>query len=111
VNCTFGNIRGWRSVNGTVEVKDLRYFVAVYETLNFSRAASRLRTVQSNVSARIRMLEEQLRVALFERTPRSVVPTRRGRALYRPARRIIAAISALERNARGNHKRARPSRG
>ena len=94
-----------------MEVKDLRYFVAVYETLNFSRAASRLRTVQSNVSARIRMLEEQLRVALFERTPRSVVPTRRGRALYRPARRIIAAISTLERNVRRNHRRTRQSRG
>ena len=89
-----------------MEVKDLRYFVAVYETLNFSRAASRLRTVQSNVSARIRMLEEHLRVALFERTPRSVLPTRRARALYRPALRIIAAIGSLERKARRSSKRA-----
>ena len=94
-----------------MEVKDLRYFVAVYETLNFSRAASRLQTVQSNVSARIRMLEEQLRVALFERTPRAVRPTRRGRALYRPALRIIAAINALEHSARRGSKRARQGSG
>ena len=93
--------------NTGMEVKDLRNFVAVYETLNFSRAASRLQTVQSNVSARIRMLEKQLSTALFERTPRSVVPTRRGRALYRPAVRIIAAINALERSTRRGSRRTR----
>ena len=87
-----------------MDVKDLRYFVAVYDTLSFSRAAKRLHTVQSHVSSRIRALGKHLRTALFERFP-VVIPTRRARSLYGPAQRIIAAMSALERNARRYRKR------
>jgi len=89
-----------------MDVKDLRYFVAVYDALSFSRAAKRLHTVQSHVSSRIRALEKHLRAALFERFP-AVTPTPRARALCRQARRIIAAMGAFERNARRRGKRRR----
>jgi len=87
-----------------MDIKDLRYFVAVYDTLNFSRAAIRLHTVQSHVSSRIRALEKYLRIALFERFP-VVSATPSARLLYRQARRIIAAMETLERTARRRAKR------
>jgi DNA-binding transcriptional LysR family regulator len=88
-----------------MDVKDLRCFVALYETLNFSRAAARLRIVQSNVSARIRRLEKHLGAKLFYRQPRTSIPSGRARTLYKSAVKIIAALDRLERGARRNRKR------
>ena len=50
-----------------MDLRDLRYFIAVYEAAGFSRASRALGTVQSNVSARIRNLEDSLGVELFRR--------------------------------------------
>ena len=75
-----------------MEVKDLRYFIAVYEAKNFVQAGAQLHTVQSNVSAHIRKLEEFLGVALFERHRRGAVPTEKGERLYRYAKRVIALV-------------------
>jgi hypothetical protein len=90
-----------------MDVKDLLYFVTAYEARSFSRAAARLDTVQSNVSARISALEKHLRVRLFERLPQAVQPTAKARELYRSARRIIAAIAKLERQARRGGRKAK----
>ena len=89
-----------------MDVKDLKYFVAAYDARSFSGAASRLDTVQSNVSARIRALEKHLHVRLFERLPQAVDPTLKAREFYRPARRIIAALDRFERRARGGGRSA-----
>jgi len=75
-----------------MDIKDLRYFVAVYEEGGFARAGELLQTVQSNVSARIRRLELFLDVQLFERHRRGVVVTERGEKLYRHAKRVIALL-------------------
>ena len=75
-----------------MDIKDLRYFVAVYEEGGFARAGVLLQTVQSNVSARIRRLELLLDVQLFERHRRGVVVTERGEKLYRHAKRVIALL-------------------
>lgn len=75
-----------------MDVKDLRYFVAVYEEGGFARAGILLETVQSNVSARIRRLESALGVQLFERHRRGVVATEKGEKLYRHAKRVIALL-------------------
>jgi DNA-binding transcriptional LysR family regulator len=75
-----------------MDVKDLRYFVAVYEEGGFARAGVLLETVQSNVSARIRRLEVTLGVQLFERHRRGVVVTDKGEKLYRHAKRVIALL-------------------
>src|SRR5436305_641748 len=69
-----------------MDVKDLKYFVAVYEAKGFLRAASALGTVQSNVSTRIRSLEKFVGVPLFERRYRGIVPTEKGEKLYAHAK-------------------------
>ena len=80
-----------------MDVKDLRYFVAVYEAEGFSRASRELGTVQSNVSARIRNLEGTLGVPLFERRYRRVAPTAGGDKLYRHAKKVISSLADAER--------------
>jgi DNA-binding transcriptional LysR family regulator len=64
-----------------MESANLRVFEAVARLGGMNKAASELNTVQSNVTARIRMLEDELGVALFERHSRGVVLTPAGRRL------------------------------
>lgn len=79
-----------------LDLKDLRCFVSVYERRGFARAAVELSTVQSNISTRIRKLEEEIGALLFERLHRSIRPTPKGEILYRYATRVFAEISELE---------------
>jgi general secretion pathway protein G len=83
-----------------MDVKDLRYFVAVYEAEGFSRASRELGTVQSNVSARIRNLEGKLGVPLFERRYRRVAPTAGADKLYRHAKKVISSLNDVQRAVR-----------
>lgn len=74
-----------------VNVRDLRYFVAVAEELSFTRAATdRLFVSQPALSKQIRRLEASLRTALFQRDQRAVTLTAAGSALLPRARQIIA---------------------
>jgi DNA-binding transcriptional LysR family regulator len=73
-----------------MDLKDLKFFVAVYEAKGFSKASEFLGTVQSNVSARILNLEGALGGPLFERRWRRVVPTDKGVKLYEHAKDILA---------------------
>jgi DNA-binding transcriptional LysR family regulator len=86
-----------------MELRHLRYFVAVAEELHFRRAAERLHVAQPAVSEQVRKLEEELGVKLFDRTQRSVSITDAGAALLDEARRVLhqaeIAITAA-RNAR-----------
>ena len=83
-----------------MEIKDLRYFVAVYEEKGFSRAAGALGTVQSNVSMRIAALESSLGVTLFERRHRGIAPTAAGEMLYCQAKQLLAEVEKTERMVR-----------
>jgi DNA-binding transcriptional LysR family regulator len=73
-----------------VELRHLRYFIAVAEELNFSRAAQRMHMAQPPLSAAIRQLERDLGVDLFVRTTREVRLTDAGRAFLTGARRTLA---------------------
>ena len=73
-----------------VELRHLRYFIAVAEELNFSRAAQRMHMAQPPLSAAIRKLERDLSVDLFVRTTREVRLTDAGRAFLVGARRTLA---------------------
>jgi LysR family transcriptional regulator, benzoate and cis,cis-muconate-responsive activator of ben and cat genes len=73
------------------DLRLLRYFVAVAEELNFTRAAARLHMAQQPLSAAIRRLEGDLGVELFHRTTRQVELSHAGRALLEPARAALRA--------------------
>ncbi|WP_194914062.1 LysR family transcriptional regulator [Catenulispora rubra] len=82
-----------------LETRQLRYFVAVAEELNFGRAAERLGMAQPPLSRAIRELERQLGVALLERTTRRVELTPSGEVLLQDARTALDAVSAAGRRA------------
>ncbi|WIM92983.1 LysR family transcriptional regulator [Actinoplanes oblitus] len=75
-----------------MEQRQLQYFVAVAEELNFTRAAQRTHAVQSTVSASVRALERHLGTPLFERSTSKVTLTDAGKALLPEARRALDAL-------------------
>jgi DNA-binding transcriptional LysR family regulator len=77
-----------------MDSRQLEYFVAVAEELSFTRAARRLFTVQSTVSAAVRALETDLKTTLFDRSTRRVELSPAGQALLPEAK---AALEALDR--------------
>jgi DNA-binding transcriptional LysR family regulator len=86
-----------------MELRQLKYFVAVAEELHFRRAAERLYVAQPAVSEQIRKLEAELGVRLFDRTNRRVAITEAGAILLEEGRRVLAQVDAAQlatRNAR-----------
>lgn len=82
--------------NGSVELRQFEYFLAVADTLSFTRAAKRLHVVQSGVSATIKALERELGAELFVRGPAGVTLTAAGRELEPHARATIDAARAAK---------------
>jgi DNA-binding transcriptional LysR family regulator len=75
-----------------MELRHLKYFVAVAEELHFSRAAERLHVAQPAVSEQVRKLEKELGVTLLNRTKGKVSLTEPGAALLAEARRVLQQV-------------------
>jgi DNA-binding transcriptional LysR family regulator len=83
-----------------VEVRELRYFIAVAEELNFTRAAQRLGMAQPPLSAAIGKLERKLGVRLLDRTSRRVTLTPAGAMLLAEGRTAVENLGAVVQRAR-----------
>lgn len=91
-----------------MELRHLRYFVAVAEERNFTRAAERLHMAQPPLSRQIQQLEEALSVRLFERNTRPLKLTETGKFFYSHAVQLLSQTADLESMTRrvGNIERS-----
>ena len=83
----------WAPIN----LRDLRYFIALADSRHFGRAAAASFVSQPTLSGQIKKLEAELGVALFERTKKSVTLTEAGKVLLPHARRTVEEADALTR--------------
>ena len=75
-----------------MDVRDLQVFLSVSKHLNYTRAGEELNLSQPSVSVRIRQLETQLSVKLFEQLGKKVALTDAGQLLVPYARRVLTAV-------------------
>jgi DNA-binding transcriptional LysR family regulator len=86
-------------VPSDLDLRKVRYFLVLAETLNYSRAAQQLHIAQPVLSRQIRALEDDLKVRLFDRDKRRVELTAAGESLRVDAGALIAAADAARRRA------------
>ena len=93
-----------------MEVRQLQIFRVLAEELNFTRTAERVHTVQSNVTAQIKALEDELGVPLFDRLGRRVTLTDAGRSFLPFAGQALAAMDQGQRAVQSNAEPSGPLR-
>lgn len=86
-----------------MNLRDLKYLVAVADSCHFGQAAERCFVSQPTLSGQIKKLEEELGVILFERTKRSVKTTPLGDAIVAQAKQVLEQADALRQLAESHH--------
>ena len=84
---------------GPMDLRQLKYFVTVFECGNMSRAAEEIPISQPALTRSVRMLEDELGVALFERHARGAAPTAAGERFYHHAKSILAECARAREDA------------
>ena len=79
-----------------MNIRDLKYLIAVAETRHFGKAAERCFVSQPTLSGQIKKLEDELGVVLFERTNRSVEITPIGDEILQHAHRIMEQVDSIQ---------------
>src|SRR5260370_37854180 len=91
-----------------MELRHLRYFLAVAEALNFTKAAELLRVAQPALSRRVQDLEEEIGVDLLKRGPRGVILTAEGKPFLEKLRHLLKladeSVDQLRALARGAYR-------
>lgn len=87
---------------GRMDIRQMRYFVAIVEQGSFSRAAAHLHIAQPALSLHVRNMEGDLGTSLLFRSPKGVVPTEAGQILLRHARLILEQFAVAEDEIRGH---------
>lgn len=82
-----------------MSIRDLRYLVALADTLHFGRAAERCHVTQSTLSIQIKKLEDYLGLPVFERSHAKVALTHDGVEIVRQARVAVSAFDRMRRYA------------
>src|SRR6478752_722344 len=80
-----------------MDLRQIEYFVALYDERSITKAAARLNVVQPALSMQISRLEKTFKTKLFERTSRGVVPTDVGRTFYGLCQRILSDVYEAQR--------------
>lgn len=84
---------------GAMNLQDLRYIVTLSETMHFRRAAEACFVSQPTLSTQVKKLEDELGIALFERTNKRVIPTPAGQAIIAQARVVLQEADKLRQMA------------
>ena len=92
----------------SLELRQLRYFVAVARERNFTRAAEKLRIAQPPLSRQVQQLERELGAVLIERGSRPVRLTAAGRLLYEHATQVLERVEELQAMTKRLHDAERP---
>ena len=95
INNLWGSYRAARTRRNAVDLRQIRYFVALYEEQNTTKSAQRLNVVQPAVSMQIRRIEEEYGTQLFDRTPSGVFPNEIARSIYPDCIDILAKVGGL----------------
>lgn len=89
-----------RSRTGNIELRHLRYFLAIADEMNFGRAAERLNIAQPGLSQQIKILEHVLEAKLFDRSRRRLRFTLAGEMFAAEARKVMAQVEIAVQTAR-----------
>ncbi len=90
-------------LGGIVDIKTLKLFLHLYQTLNFSRTSEACHLSPSTLSRAIKRLEDEVGEPLFHRDQRSVQPTKAGQAFFHYAQDSVQRWEKFRQSLRGNH--------
>ncbi len=91
-------LRGSTTTGQRMDLRQIRYFMSVYEERSFTKASRKTNVAQPALSMQMRKLEDELGTILFSRTGRGIVPTPAAEKLYARLRSVVSELAAAKRD-------------